>query len=93
MTKKAMPAFEHLLKSKLFKWFLAMKLIILLLTIASLHAYSRGYSQETVSLSIKNMDLRRLFTIIQRETQYKFLYKDEVLPGDVRVSLTFRNYP
>ncbi len=88
-----MPAFEHLLKSKLFKWFLAMKLIILLLTIASLHAYSRGYSQETVSLSIKNMDLRRLFTIIQRETQYKFLYKDEVLPGDVRVSLNVSELP
>ena len=70
-----------------------MKLTILFLTIACLHAYSRGYSQETVSLSVKKMELRRLFTIIQRETSYKFLYKDDVLPGDIRVSLDVSELP
>ena len=70
-----------------------MKLTILLLTIAGLHAYSRGFSQETVSISTKSMELRRFLTIIERETSYTFLYKDAVLPEDARVSLKVSELP
>lgn len=78
---------------RLHKLLLAMKLTILLLTIAGLHAYSLGFSQETVSLSVKGMELRKLFTLLQRETNYKFLYKDEVIPDSVRVSLHVSGTP
>ncbi len=78
---------------RLYKLLLAMKLTILLLTIAGLHAYSLGWSQETVSLSVKGMELRKLFALLQRESSYKFLYKDEVVPDSVRVSLNVSGTP
>lgn len=81
------------MKKKLLKWFLIMKLIILLLTVAGLHAYSLGRAQETVSLSIKNMELRRLFTLIQQRTDFNFLYRDELVPDSVRVSLEVSDIP
>ena len=70
-----------------------MKLTILFLTIAALHASSKGFSQETISLSGKHMELRRVFNIIQRETSYKFLYKDELLSDSLRVDVHALDMP
>jgi TonB-linked SusC/RagA family outer membrane protein len=71
---------------KLNIFILSMKLSVLFLIIC-LQAYSHGFSQEMISISVKNVELKKLFSLIQKKTSYRFLYYDAVIPGDKKVSI------
>jgi TonB-linked SusC/RagA family outer membrane protein len=75
------------------KLLLAMKFTAVLLTVACLQTAANGYSQETVSLSVKNAELKKVFSLIQRKTSFRFLYYDETLPRDIRVNIEANNTP
>ncbi|RZM00396.1 MAG: SusC/RagA family TonB-linked outer membrane protein, partial [Pedobacter sp.] len=77
-------------RPKLFKLLLIMKFTAILLLVVCLHAFGNGYSQK-ISLSVKNMELKKLFTLIQRQTNYRFLYEDQQLPRNRKVDLAVQN--
>ncbi len=67
-----------------------MKITTLLLLVFMTCAYAEGNAQK-VSLSLKNARLDDVFAQISRQTDYKFLYKDEVVKKSARVNLNVRN--
>src|SRR6266404_303696 len=60
------------------KFFLAMKMLSLLLTVACLELGARGYSQQ-ITISLKNASLEKVFRQIERQTPFRFLYSKEAM--------------
>lgn len=71
---------------------LIMKLTVLLITIVMLQAQAEGIAQ-TVSLSLRNTPLSRVFKEIRKQTGYTFLYTDEQLSIAKTVTLQVHNEP
>ena len=87
------------------KYQLTMKLLILLTLVSCLQVSANGYSQ-TVTLSVKNIPLEKVFKEVKRQTGFSFVYtRDQLknsLPVTVNVvqtelkevlSICFRNQP
>lgn len=72
---------------KFLKLLIIMKLTAIFLIVVCLHASATGYSQNDISISVKNVELKKLFNIIQRQTEYRFLYEDAQLPKDTKINL------
>lgn len=73
----------------LFRKYLIMKLIIVVLTTACLQLSARGYSQN-VELSGKNMSFEKVFSSIERQTGYTFFYKVKDLKGALPISVNLK---
>jgi TonB-linked SusC/RagA family outer membrane protein len=71
---------------------LAMKLTIVLLTVALLQGYGNGFSQ-MVSLSGKNVELKSVFSAIKKQTGYVAFYNRKVLEEGVPVSYSVKDMP
>ncbi|MEP7259455.1 MAG: SusC/RagA family TonB-linked outer membrane protein, partial [Flavitalea sp.] len=67
-----------------------MKLSFFLVLVFSTQAYSFGYAQGKINLSLKNVEIKRAITAIQRISPYRFIYNDDILPRDKRVSISAR---
>ncbi|MCO5237946.1 MAG: TonB-dependent receptor [Chitinophagaceae bacterium] len=78
--------------SNLTKILLVMKLTILLLTAAFLNVYASGVSQ-TVTLSGKNVELKKVFTAIKKQTGYVVFYNRSDLNGTTPVTLSAHDMP
>jgi TonB-linked SusC/RagA family outer membrane protein len=74
------------------KSFLIMKLTVLLMMIALLQARAGGIAQ-TVTLSLRNSPLDKVFTEIKKQTGYTFLYTDEQLALARTVTLEVQKQP
>lgn len=72
---------------KFHKLLVIMKLTAILLIVVCLQASATGYSQNDVSISVKNVELKKLFNMLQKSTSYRFLYEDKQLPANVRVDV------
>lgn len=72
---------------KFLKLLIVMKLTAIFLIVVCLQASATGYSQNDISISVKNVELKKLFSLIQRQTEYRFLYEDAQLPKETRVNL------
>ena len=70
-----------------------MKLIVLLLTATVLQVHARSIAQTTVTLSVHNSSLEKVFKEIKRQTGYNFLYTDEQLAIAKAVTVEARNQP
>lgn len=57
--------------------FRAMRMTIFLTLACVLNVCAEGYSQEKLTLNLKDVKLSRVFDIIQQRTDYQFLYNDE----------------
>lgn len=69
---------------------LVMKLSSLLIFLFSAQAYSSGFAQGKISLSLRDVDMKKAITTIQRVSDYRFLYNDDILPRDKRVSISVK---
>jgi len=74
------------------KIFLAMKLTIVFVLIATLNAMSTGLAQ-TVSLRLRNTSLEEAFSSIRKQTGYRFIYQAEVLKNTEKVNVELSNVP
>lgn len=74
----------------LFKIIFVMKLIIIIITIASLNAMSKGLAQ-TLSLKLKNKTIEEAFSAVKQQTGYRFIYPEEVLRDDRMINLDVKN--
>src|ERR1700753_2907814 len=71
---------------------LTMKLTILLMTVALLHVHAGVFSQN-VTISGRNLPLKKIFTIIESQTGYAFFYKNELLKNARPVTIDVKNAP
>ncbi|WP_018628875.1 SusC/RagA family TonB-linked outer membrane protein [Niabella aurantiaca] len=55
-----------------------MKIVVVLLTVVCLQASANGYSQERITLSMKDASFKEVLTQIQKQTSYRFIYHDNV---------------
>lgn len=76
--------------SKINKAFLRMRIFVFLMLFFCAQGYSTGFSQNTISLSVKNQELKTVFALIQQNSSYKILYNDNVVTSQ-QVSLTVKN--
>lgn len=74
------------------KFLLAMKLLSILLVVGSLHVAAHSTAQN-VSISVKNVPLKRVFAMIQEQTGYSFLYTAETLVHTRPVSTDLKDQP
>ncbi len=74
------------------KVFLSMKLTILIMLIACMQAGAVGYGQ-AITLSGKNMPLKKVFTEIKKQSGYSFFYSDKDLAKANRVNINVQNTP
>lgn len=74
------------------KTLLVMKLTILFLTAAFLNVSARGVSQ-TITLSGKNVELKKVFAAIKKQTGYVVFYNSSDLSGTSPVTLSVYDMP
>lgn len=75
-----------------FATLLAMKLLILLITVACLQANARVYSQK-VTLVLQNASLEQAFQEIKKQTGYSFIYTRMQLKKAQKISCKIYNMP
>lgn len=90
MKKKQLnPCFP--LKNKWIRALLIMKLIVLFLTLGFLQAHSAAFSQEKISLSVKQASIKKTLRTIQRNSHYQLIYSDDILPEKKKVNISVKN--
>lgn len=67
-----------------------MKLTAIILTISLLQVHAEGLTQ-TLTISGKNMQLEKVFTVIKEQTGYVFLYTDDVIKDAKKVTLNVKD--
>ena len=75
---------------RLTKTLLIMKMTIILLTITFLHA-SAGTLAQTVTISVHESSLEKVFTEVEKQTGYVFFYDGDLLKGRKPVSITAKD--
>ncbi len=73
------------------KCLLMMKFTILLILAFSLQSFARGYGQENISLHLEKATLKKVFKAIEQQGAFRFVYKDDILPREQRVSIAVEN--
>jgi len=69
-----------------------MKITAVLLTIVCLHAAAGGFTQ-TITISIKNAPLEKIFGEIKKQTHYEFVYRWELLQNTRPVDIDVKDMP
>ncbi|NWJ50889.1 MAG: SusC/RagA family TonB-linked outer membrane protein [Bacteroidetes bacterium] len=76
------------------KFLKIMRISTLLIMFSFLNIYAEGHSQsERLTIQSENISLRNLFSVIEKESHYKFLYSDDYLNFDKTVSLHVNQQP
>lgn len=73
------------------KCLLMMKFTLLLIIAFSLQSFGNGYGQENINLKLEKVTLKKVFKAIELQGACRFVYKDEILPRDQRVSISVEN--
>src|SRR5581483_6363181 len=71
-----------------------MKLTIALLIIGCLSVSAKGLSQEEkVSLTLTNASIPQFFKSIEKRTDYRFAYSNDIIPRDFLVTISVKETP
>lgn len=84
------PAMYAGVKPKLHQTLLIMKLTALILLTACLQVSATGFSQK-ITISVKDAPLEKVFTSIEKQTDYNFLYNHELLKSGKLVSVHLKD--
>ncbi|HEX2846327.1 MAG TPA: TonB-dependent receptor [Chitinophagaceae bacterium] len=68
-----------------------MKLTMLLLVIGCLHASAKTFSQEKITLRMETKEIKKVLFAIEKNSNYRFLFDEQVIKGKPKVSLTAEN--
>ncbi|MGN6352697.1 MAG: TonB-dependent receptor plug domain-containing protein, partial [Parafilimonas sp.] len=68
-----------------------MRLIAFFMLIACLHVHAKGIAQTKITVSLKNVPIKHALLSIQKNSVYRFIYNDDILPGNVTVTLTVKD--
>ncbi len=69
------------------KYLLMTKFAILMMFVFSLQSFGRGFAQDKINLNVEKMNIKKLLTIIEKQVPFHFVYNDDILPKDLRVSM------
>ncbi len=75
------------------KPFLIMKISTFLLFVTFLNVAASTLSQENISLDLQNVTIKQVFTEIEQKSDFKFLYRNELVNVDREVSIDVENQP
>lgn len=64
-----------------------MKLTLLLLTIACMQVSAKTFSQGAITLNMKAADMKKVLMAIEKKSEYRFLFDEDVLKGKPRISI------
>src|SRR5262245_59888176 len=70
------------------KFFRIMRLTIACLLIACLHVAATGHSQDKVTLNLKAVELRKAIIAIEKKTDYRFLFNEQLLDHKPKLDVT-----
>jgi len=73
------------------KCLLMMKFTVLLIIAFSLQSFANGYGQENINLNLEKVTLKKVFKAIEQQGACRFVYKDEILPREQRISIAVEN--
>lgn len=68
-----------------------MKFTILIIFAFSLQSFANGYGQDNITLNLQKAPLKKVFKVIEQQGIFRFVYKDEILPRDQRISISVEN--
>jgi TonB-linked SusC/RagA family outer membrane protein len=74
-----------------FKYVLLTKFSIALMFIFSLQTFAGIKAQDSISLNLQNVALTKVFKAIEKQGTYRFVYKNEIIPVHIQVSIEVRN--
>lgn len=78
---------------KLFKFIILMKLSFLVVLITCLNVSASVFSQEKISLDVKNTKLSKVLKLIEGQSKYRFVYSSNYVPVNKDVSIRVTNIP
>jgi len=90
MHLKALCILPHIRRKSLTKTLLIMKFTAMLMVVCSLQLSAKGYSQ-AISLSLKDVPLTKVFTEIEKQSNYSFVYGKEQMTQTKGVTLSVSN--
>jgi TonB-linked SusC/RagA family outer membrane protein len=67
------------------------KCILILVFVCSLQAFSKGYGQNRINISLKNVTLKKALKEIERNTDYRFVYNDDLVNAIPSTSVDISN--
>jgi TonB-dependent starch-binding outer membrane protein SusC len=71
-----------------------MKLTSFLLFACAMSVYANGFSQDVkVNLSLNRVKLTKFFKAIEKETNYRFAFSNDIIPGDKFVTINVKEMP
>ncbi|MBS1512034.1 MAG: TonB-dependent receptor [Bacteroidetes bacterium] len=73
------------------KFLLHMKLTVAFILIASLQLSAKTYSQQRITLKIQSTELKSALKQIERKSIYRFLYNNDVLSANQKVTIDANN--
>src|SRR5689334_24582564 len=74
----------------LLKALLRTKCLIVLLSFLSVQSFAGINAQDNITLSLQNVGLPKVFRAIEKQAKYRFVYKNESIPGNT-VSIDVKN--
>ncbi|MBS1567243.1 MAG: carboxypeptidase-like regulatory domain-containing protein, partial [Bacteroidetes bacterium] len=76
------------------KCLLMMKMTILLICICSLQSLANdGFAQEKITLRLENSSLRKAFKVIEKQSSFRFVYNEGLLPESKKISISVQSMP
>ena len=71
-----------------------MKMTVLLICVFSMQSFANpGHAQENITIKLENVSLKKAFKTIEKQTSFRFLYNDGVLPAGQNVNISVENSP
>ena len=71
-----------------------MKMTVLLICVFSMQSFANpGRAQENITIKLENVSLKKAFKTIEKQTSFRFLYNDGVLPATQNVNISVENSP
>lgn len=89
--KKNAPGAWSFASCTFIKCLLMMKFSLLLVLAFSLQSFAKGFGQEHINLNLEKATLKKVFKTIEQQGVCRFVYKDDILPRDQRISISVAN--
>lgn len=90
--KKNVPRINQVRLNQFLKIFLMFKFILALVIISSFQVFAKGYGQTVINVNFQNVTLKKAFKEIEKKSDYRFLYNDDILAkNELPASLNVAN--
>jgi TonB-linked SusC/RagA family outer membrane protein len=90
--KKNAHRIDQVRLNQFLKIFLMFKFILILVMITTVQVFAKGYSQSKINVNFHNVTLKGAFKEIEKKSEYKFLYSDNVVSkNDLSINLDVTN--